>query len=425
MARRNPNGYGSVVKLKGNRRKPFMAYVSEMVAEGVIIPPDTQKSLEMKIKALEQASDIKKINSIYAELLSDLFSSSSMEDYREMIVKDAKKKIDKRKFKAKQKKKPIGYYKTAQEANIALAEYNKNPYDLDNKAVTFGELYKLAYEDARMEKKSKSTQKGYSSAFGKCTSIVDMPIKEIRHQHLQRIIDENSQLSRSSLNNILSVYNLTYAFAMKNELMDKNVAEFVKIEEHREAGDKVPFTREEVQILWNRLDWKYKGKRRSRLDGTSVSDILLILVYAGMRINELLNVKAEDVHVEERYIDLMGTKTKAARRLVPIHKKISPLIEKRLAMGGEYLIVNNKGERLTYDQLASIVLISFCEQVGIEHTFHEARHTFATFTKASKLDPTLRQFIMGHANKDITDDVYTHPEVLLPELLEEIDKLEI
>lgn len=425
MARRNPNGYGSVVKLKGNRSKPFMACVSEMISEGIVIPFDIKKSLETKIEALEQASDIEEINSIYVELLSDLFSAVSVEDYRDMIVKEAKQKIDKRTFKAKQKKRPIGYFKTAQEANIALAEYNKSPYDLDNKAVTFGELYKLAYDDARIEKKSKSTQKGYSSAFGKCTSIADMPIKEIKHQHLQKIIDDNSQLSRSSLNNILSVYNLAYAFAIKNELMDKNAAEFVKIEEHKEKGEKMPFTREEVNYLWEHLDWRYDNGRKGKLNGETLSDILLILIYTGMRINELLSVKSSDVHLEERHINLLGTKTKSAKRLVPIHEKIIPLIESRLAMGGEYLIITQRGSKMTYDQLTSKMLGEFCKQNNMQHTFHEARHSFATYTKASNMDNTLRQFIMGHSNKDITDDVYTHPEVLLPELIAEIDKLEI
>ena len=139
----------------------------------------------------------------------------------------------------------------------------------------------------------------------------------------------------------------------------------------------------------------------------------------------MLGIKAEDVHIEERYINLMGTKTKAAKRLVPIHKLVSPLIEKRLAMGGEYLIISQFGKRLTYDQLYSAILKQFCEQNGMEHTFHDARHTFATFTKSSKLEPTLRKFIIGHANDDITDDIYTHPEVLLPELIVEIDKLKI
>lgn len=218
---------------------------------------------------------------------------------------------------------------------------------------------------------------------------------------------------------------MVFAFAIKNELAEKNAAEFVKIEECKEKGEKMPFTREEVQKLWKNIDWKFKSDRKGAPGGETLSDILLILIYTGVRINELLNIKSEDVHIEERYIRLNGTKTKAAKRIVPIHKKIVPLLEKRLAMGGEYLIIRQNGERLTYHQINSTLLEAFRHELKIDHTFHEARHSFATYTKASGLDNTLRQYIIGHANGDITDDVYTHPEALLPELIAEIDKLEI
>ena len=64
-----------------------------------------------------------------------------------------------------------------------------------------------------------------------------------------------------------------------------------------------------------------------------------------------------------------------------------------------------------------------CEDLELKHTIHETRHTFATFT--TKLNSTLRSYMIGHSTKNITNDVYTHPEVLLPELIAEIDKLDL
>ena len=59
-----PVGYGGITKLKGKRTKPYMAYVSEMVTEGVVIPPTTKKSLETKLSALQEASTVEEVNSI-------------------------------------------------------------------------------------------------------------------------------------------------------------------------------------------------------------------------------------------------------------------------------------------------------------------------------------------------------------------------
>lgn len=422
---KSANGYGGITKLKGKRRKPYMAYVSEIKHEGILISPATQKSVESAIRALESASTLDDIVSAYARGVLELYKTENFEEIKSNFSEKLKKELKSRTFKAKQVKKPIGYFATGSEARIALAEYNKSPYDLDKRKVTFGEIYELAYKDARIEKKSDSTQKGYSASIKKCGKLLDMPIADIRHAHLQSVVDENSDKSRSSLRSLLSTYNLIYDYAMKNDLIDKNYAEFVKIEECKEKGDKTPFTREEVQFLWDNLDWKYDRKPTSPLYGQTISDVLLILIYSGVRINELLNTKVSDVHLDERYIDLMGTKTHAAKRLVPIHKKIAPLIEKRLSDGGEYLIVDAKKRKISYDNLNGRILVYFREQTGMKHNFHEARHTFATFTSASKLDPTMRSFIIGHSNNNITDDIYTHPEILLPELIAEIDKLEI
>ena len=35
----------------------------------------------------------------------------------------------------------IGYYKTRKEAQIALAEYNQDPYDIEARKITFAEVY--------------------------------------------------------------------------------------------------------------------------------------------------------------------------------------------------------------------------------------------------------------------------------------------
>lgn len=41
----------------------------------------------------------------------------------------------------KQKRQVIGYFATRQEAMTALVQYNENPYDLDSNKITFSEVY--------------------------------------------------------------------------------------------------------------------------------------------------------------------------------------------------------------------------------------------------------------------------------------------
>ena len=63
-------------------------------------------------------------------------------------------------------------------------------------------------------------------------------------------------------------------------------------------------------------------------------DTVLIFIYSGWRISELLALTPADVDLQAGTMT-GGTKTKAGKnRIVPIHSKIRPLVEARLAQGG-------------------------------------------------------------------------------------------
>ncbi len=51
--------------------------------------------------------------------------------------------------------------------------------------------------------------------------------------------------------------------------------------------------------------------------------IVLVLIYTGLRIGELLDLKKEDVYLEKRYFDIKEAKTKSGIRSVPIAEKSS------------------------------------------------------------------------------------------------------
>lgn len=84
---------------------------------------------------------------------------------------------------------------------------------------------------------------------------------------------------------------------------------------------KQPFTDDEVNTVW-----KYQNE--------PWVDSVLVFLYSGWRISELLSMKKSDVDLHAGTMK-GGTKTKAGKdRVVPIHSKIRPLVESRLAEGG-------------------------------------------------------------------------------------------
>ena len=358
---RNPNGFGSIKKLGGKRRRPFAVYVT---------------------------------------------TGWTYQD-----------------GKAKQIQKPVGYYATRPEAMIALAEYNKNPFDLDKRNTTFGQIYEILYRDKFSSMKD-SARYSYVTAFNRCKEIENIRMFEMKKAHMQKIVDDNVTMSKSSLNNLLKLFHAVYRFALENDICEKNYAEFVTATSEQEAGTKTPFSREEIETLWKNQNWIWKPGNPSTTPGMCFMDMPLIHIYTGMRPTELFTLQKTDIHLEERWIDLRGTKTKAAKRIVPIHKKIIPLIEARMKAPGEYLFPTSTGVPFTNTTYATMFFKPMCKHFKLQtHTPHECRHTFATFAHASAMNKVLLKKIIGHSAGDLTEDTYTH--AFIDDLITEIDKLNL
>ena len=64
----------------------------------------------------------------------------------------------------------MGYYEERSEAMIALAQYNDDPYDLDNNKITFAEIYEK-WSEEKFPKISQSGIRGYTSSYDKCERL--------------------------------------------------------------------------------------------------------------------------------------------------------------------------------------------------------------------------------------------------------------
>ncbi|MCQ2754719.1 MAG: tyrosine-type recombinase/integrase [bacterium] len=294
----------------------------------------------------------------------------------------------------------IGYYATRKEALQALADFNAKPYNLDGNKMTFAEVYKLATEK-EFENCSKQKLYAWQSAFKNCSAIHDMKISQLKTLELQQVVDNATVRSRASLNNIIVVMHAVFKFALQNDYIQKDYSQFVVIGKTDDKKEKTPFSEEEIQNLWDKPDRDW------------VDNITLILIYTGFRINELLTLKSENVHIKEKYFQ-GGLKTKSGKnRIVPIHNRILPLVEVFYNKHMDYFITNNKNKQVKYDHFAKV----FSERYG--HSPHETRHTTASLlTKYNAKDIYIKK-ILGHSAQDLTKDVYTHIE--LEQLLETIN----
>lgn len=300
----------------------------------------------------------------------------------------------------------LGYYPDRKEALMALALYNKNPYDIEAANITLTEMYET-FKERRFDKISKSGEGIYNAAFSHLKPLWQCKIKELRTYQLQTLID-NLDRKHQTKGHIKMLLSQIFDIAIELDICDKNYAKFIELGIKEKSDKHKAFTTEEVTLIYNNV-----GKIENM-------DIALILIYTGMRPNELFKMKKEDVHLDERYM-VGGSKTKAGKnRMIPIHKKILNFIEKRYNDSKVYLI-EECGKRITVDSYREEQWQQTVISLGLNNLPYDCRHTFASMMNTAGANPLATKLIMGHSTRDITEGVYTHKQ--LDELLKNIDLL--
>lgn len=390
---RNPNGYGCVKKLNGNRRKPWVAIPYQGYRTNI-------KKTKDEIQFLKDYID------------EDLFRQVQEQYLSSKVVPVTR-----------QYQKPIGYYATKKEAIIALAEYNKNPYDLDKANTTFEQIYSHL-KSTKHDKMKQAAKTSRTSAYAKFESIKDRKIREINHNMMQAVIDENSNLSVPTQRNMITLCREIFEFALKNDLCEKDYSQFLEVSSAKESKNRVAFSPQEIKTVWENIDYVTdiaKAKSSNPVQGLNLMDTVLLMIYTGVRIGELLSVEKEDVHIEDRYITIRGTKTANAMRYVPIHKDLVDIVKKMAERADKWLITTTKGKQMNYAQYMQF-FTHMNEKFNMKHEPHECRYSFATYSAECDMDSRMRGFIMGHSQGNITDDVYTDISKLIPKMVKEIEK---
>lgn len=324
--------------------------------------------------------------------------------------------------KYKQNYSTLGYFPTRKAAMIALAKYNESPYDIDASKVTFGEVYEKWYTSIAPNS-TQSQLYSISAASKKFEELFDIKMTDIRKKHLQKVFDDNSELSISMQDKMKVFLNKLFKYCMEYEIIQKDYSKFVtKTAENKKESIHKNFTDEEIKTLWDNIGLGVP-LRFSNKDIRDVYpvDTILILIYTGMRPGELLQIENSNINLDERYM-IGGFKTEAGKdRIIPIHDDIFSLVEKRYNEGGKWFVKYKTDDPPKLDQFRTYLFDPIIEKLNMTHLPHDGRHTFATYANKSEVNPMMVKRIMGHAIDDITQNVYTH--VTPQEIVEAVNNI--
>ena len=280
----------------------------------------------------------------------------------------------------------IGYYEKRQDAQTALASWQIHPTPAKSD-MTLDAVYN-EWKETHFSKISKQMQDNYTAAYAHIQKLHDKKIKDIRTAEMQRIIDSLDR-SASTKQKIKALLSKLFAYSMQNDIVQKDYSQYVTIQKSEKAEKEI-FTDAEIKALEDH-------------DTIPWVDSILVLIYTGMRIQELLNLTVFDVDFENGIIR-GGVKTEAGKnRVIPIHPKIRKYLEARCEgrSGVLYKIdQSNYRNRVYYPLL---------EQLGIQRRSpHCTRHTCASLMVRDGVDPVAIKQILGHTKYSFTVDTYTH-----------------
>ena len=337
---RNPNGFGSVHKLNGNRRKPYRVRITSGWVDG------------------------------------------------------------------RQTYTTIGYATTRREGLQMLADYHNSPYNVERDKITFTNMFEKWCEakENKLEPKNFAT---YKMAYNLCSAVHNAKFTDLRRPQLQKMMDDIHK-SLPTKRKIKGLLRQLYELAMDMDIVDKDYSNSVEVTSDVAPMERVPFSPEEIEKLWE----------LSKTD--DFARIVLILIYTGVRINELLNLKTENIHLDEHYA-IGGSKTKAGKnRIIAIADKIHPLISELYDENNEVLILSPRGGKMAYDTFHAH-WTSYMKANNFKHLIHDTRVTFASLAHAAGVNELNLKRLLGHSNSGNITHHYIKTDVQL--LLDEVNKL--
>lgn len=355
--RRRPNNTGTVVKLSGKRRNPYCARV--MSDERDII---TGKKKQICIGTFATREEALNALSIYSLKRSNAITN---EEAR----------------------------------NLAPDLFDKIQEKTQKKIPTFKEIYEIL-DAEEFSKLSNSARKGYNSWIKHFKSIYDRPINNITLADLQFIFDNDGSKNGTQVHmKVLCSKIFEYAVIHQYISRDNDYTSYIKVADYKQSTKHFAFDIEEIKKLQSA--------------DTPEAHLLLIYIYTGLRVGELLHINRDNIHIDEKCDDdgterlisyiVTGSKTAAGKnRIVPIHNDIKQFVIDELIEKEKRLI------DVSYEWgFNKNIMPMINNMLNTNHTMHDTRVTFASLCQLYKVDVYARKKILGHKLKDITFDIYT------------------
>jgi len=230
------------------------------------------------------------------------------------------------------------------------------------------------------------------------------------------IIDlSEKELSPLTINRKISSLSKYYDFLIKiNELKSSPLKNHKRLKVQKKLI--IPFSEDEVLKVVDVFSKNFEGKRNLL--------IVDMLYSTGVRRDELINIKLNDVLLDENLVKVLGKRNK--ERLVPLVLNLKSRINDYLKFRNEIkssssnFFITTKGKKIG-PSLVYRVVKNYLSKVStkVKTSPHVLRHSFATHMLNNGADINSIKEIMGHSSLASTQ-IYT--KIKLPKIINDYKK---
>lgn len=230
------------------------------------------------------------------------------------------------------------------------------------------------------------------------------------------IIDlSEKELSPLTINRKISSLSKYYDFLIKiNDLKSSPLKNHKRLKVQKKLI--IPFSEDEVLKVVDVFSKNFEGKRNLL--------IVDMLYSTGVRRDELINIKLNDVLLDENLVKVLGKRNK--ERLVPLVLNLKSRINDYLKFRNEIksssssFFITTKGKKIGPSLVYRVVKNYFSKvSTKVKTSPHVLRHSFATHMLNNGADINSIKEIMGHSSLASTQ-IYT--KIKLPKIINDYKK---
>ena len=216
-------------------------------------------------------------------------------------------------------------------------------------------------------------------------------------------------LSNRTINRKISSLNTYFKYLLKTKQITENpLTKHKALKTSKKV--QIPFSQEELKEVIEILS------KEKTFEGLRDKLIVELFYATGIRRVELINIKTNDVDLNQKTLKVIGKRNK--ERLIPLLPSVLETLNDYLQKRDEYfknknefLILTNKGLKI-YETFVYRIINSYFSIVSskLKKSPHVIRHSFATHLLNQGANLTALKELLGHSSLAATQ-VYTHNSI--------------